>query len=149
MNILEMNDLLFEQMKRLHAAGKDDIAAEASRSKEMAHLAGEIVDNNRLAMQAAAMQARAQSELACAVTMEQTIPAMLLGNAPEPCGGKPAPPDEAGLDEVDAFLAEHAAAHTVSWLADRLRSEVGAKLNLDEVEQRCAAIGVDPRRLMA
>lgn len=142
-----MNELLFAQMERLHGADAESVADEVERSKAMAKTAETIVGNARAMMDAARMQAQAQEMLASRVTMESSVPALLLGQRPVEAEHALPDPDVEDWDQIDAFLEANAASHSLSWLVDRIGGALGVRVGRDELRERCAALGVAPVEL--
>ena len=73
-NILGLNDALFRELERIEACGDDReaIEAEGVRADKVCNLAGNIIANGRLMLQAA--------QMSVGVAETVNVPKMLLGN---------------------------------------------------------------------
>ena len=143
-----VNRMLFDQMERLAAASSpEEREVEIERSRSMSSLANSAVAASNAMLSAARMQAQAQTQLACAVTMETTVPAALMGQVPEASAPSLPEPDDDEWAEIDAFLAANASAHSASWLVDRIRTGLGVEVDHEDVKARCESLGVEPVEL--
>ena len=59
----DMHNILMEQLERLNTANEDELEGEIKRSKAMAELAVEVIDNANTMLSAARLQAAAQIQM--------------------------------------------------------------------------------------